>query len=67
MPNPIPQRFRRPLSNVVLFVLVYLSLTALHAMFVGKLPVPPTFALVGFAVGSMIAVWVKAAKEDERV
>jgi hypothetical protein len=67
MPNPIPPRFRRPLSNVVLFVLVYLSLTALHAMFVGKLPFPPTFALVGFAIGSMIAVWVKAAKENERV
>lgn len=67
MPNPIPPRFRRPLGNVVLFVLVYLSLTALHAMFVGKLPFPPTFALVGFAIGSMIAVWVKAAKENERV
>ena len=66
MPNPIPRRLRRPLSNVVLFVLVYLSLTALHAMFVGKLPFPPTFALVGFAIGSMIAVWVKAAKENER-
>ena len=67
MPNPIPPRFRRPLGNVVLVVLVYLSLTALHAMFVGKLPFPPTFALVGFAIGSMIAVWVKAAKENERV
>lgn len=67
MRNPIPQRFRRPLSNVVLFALVYLSSTALHAMFVGKVPFPPTFALVGFAVGSMITVWVRGAMENERV
>jgi hypothetical protein len=65
MRNPIPKRYRHPLNNVVQFVLFFLACTGLHAMIIGRAPVPPTFALFGFAVGSVIAVWVQGAMADE--
>lgn len=65
MRNPISKRFRRPLSNVLLAVLVYLALSGLHAMIDGRAPVPPTVLLVGFAVGSLVAVWIRGAMEEE--
>ena len=67
MPNPIPKRFRRPLKNIVVFVLVYLSGTALLSLLMGKVLFPPIFPIVCFAIGSMIAVWLKGAKGKERV
>ncbi len=65
MRNPVPKPFRRPLSNVLLAVLVYLALTGLHAMIDGRASVPPTFLLVGFAVG-LVAVWIRGAMKEER-
>ncbi|MGQ0661559.1 hypothetical protein [Sphingosinicella sp.] len=66
MRNPIPRRFRRSLSNVLLMVLVYLALTGLHAMIDGRAPIPPTFLLIGFVVGSLAVVWLRGAMEEER-
>jgi hypothetical protein len=66
MRNPVPKRFRRPLSNVLFFVLVYLALTGLHALVDGREPIPSTIVLVGFAIGATIAVWSRAALQEER-
>ena len=66
MHNPIPKHYRRPLSRVLQGVLVFLALTGLHAMIDGRAPVPPNFALFGFAVGSLIAVWIGGAKEAQK-
>lgn len=64
MRNPIPKRFRNPYP--LMFVVWYFAAVGLHAMIDGRAPVPPSYALVGFAVGLSIAFWVQVVKKSER-
>ena len=66
MRNPLPRHYRRPMTNVLICVLLYLALTALHAMIDGRVPTPPWFLIVGFAIGSFVAVWIGGAMEKDR-
>ena len=67
MRNPLPKHYHRPVRNLLIFLLVYLALTELHAMIDGRMPAPPWFLIVGFAIGSLIAVYIGGAKEKDRV
>jgi protein-S-isoprenylcysteine O-methyltransferase Ste14 len=65
MANPLPKRFRRPTSSLLLFVLVYLALTGLHAMIDGRAEAPSIYLVVGFLIAFVIAALVRGAMEEE--
>jgi hypothetical protein len=65
MRNPVPKQFRRPLNSLLLFVLVYLAMTGLHAMIDGRAKTPPTFLILAFAAGALIAVWIRGMVDGE--
>ncbi len=63
MYNPVPERFRKPAGNICFTVLVYLATVGLFAIIDGKVEAPPSFMLVGFAGGSLVALFVAAERQ----
>jgi hypothetical protein len=63
--NPLPRRYRRPLGNAALCILIYLALTGLHAMIDGRAPAPSLGLIVAFVIGSAIGVWINGLRDED--
>ena len=65
MHNPLPRRYRRPLGNIALCILIYLALVGVHAMIDGRAPAPSFGLIIAFLIGSAIGVWINGLRDVE--